>query len=153
MRPMSAPARVSTRDSRSGGIQRGCSITKRYMSTTHTAPSGPVRTCTGRNQLSADARNSRAASPSAPCPSNVAPEPVAEIVAPAPELRPPRRRLERQRVGVHAEVAVAQLHHRVRARDVDRVVADRPRPVHPVVQPPGQPVHLPLLILRRKTAE
>ena len=65
--------------SRSGLIQRGCSITKRYMSTTHSAPSGPVRTWTGRNQLSVEARNSEACSSSARWPAKVTPSGVEDL--------------------------------------------------------------------------
>ena len=59
MRPRSCPARRSSCFCDSAGIHCGCSITARYMSTTHRAPSGPVRAIVGRNQLSADDRNSR----------------------------------------------------------------------------------------------
>ena len=55
------------------GIQVGCSITKRYMSLIHRAPSGPVRTIDGRNQLSVDARNSLSRSLSGRRLVNVAP--------------------------------------------------------------------------------
>src|SRR2546430_1606246 len=48
MRPMSCPARTSSFATSSGGIQRGCSMTKRYMSTTHRQPSGPGRRGPGR---------------------------------------------------------------------------------------------------------
>ena len=46
------------RASRSAVIHFGCSMIMRYMSTTHSAPSGPFLRSTGRNQLSADAKNS-----------------------------------------------------------------------------------------------
>ena len=42
----------------SSGIHRGCSITARDISTIHSPPSGPVRTCAGRNQLSVEVSNS-----------------------------------------------------------------------------------------------
>ena len=40
------------------GIHVGCSITRRYISAIQSAPSGPMRAITGRNQLSVDAKNS-----------------------------------------------------------------------------------------------
>ena len=45
--------------SHSSGIHSGCSIVWRYMSATQRAPSGPVLSIVGRNQLSLEARNSR----------------------------------------------------------------------------------------------
>ena len=58
----SLPARRSSFFSQSSGIHSGCSITARYMSATQRAPSGPVLSIVGRNQLSVEARNSRARS-------------------------------------------------------------------------------------------
>ena len=65
MRPRSSPPRRSIFICQSREIHSGCSITKRYISATHSAPSGPVRTLTGRDQLSVEARNSRSRSSSA----------------------------------------------------------------------------------------
>ncbi len=53
------PARRSSRFSHSSGIHSGCSMTARYMSAIQRAPSGPVLSMVGRNQLSLEARNSR----------------------------------------------------------------------------------------------
>ena len=47
--------------SQSSGIHSGCSMTARYMSAIQSAPSGPVLSIVGRNQLSLEARNSRPA--------------------------------------------------------------------------------------------
>ena len=70
IRPRSCPSRRSSVFSRSSLIHCGCSITKRYMSTTHSAPSGPVRIVAGRNQGSCEPRNSDCCSSAARSPRN-----------------------------------------------------------------------------------
>ena len=65
MRPLSSPALRFTRACISGEIHSGCSSTKRYMSATYRAPSGPIRRVVGRNQGSVLARNSDCSSPTA----------------------------------------------------------------------------------------
>ena len=58
MRPLSLPSSRPGGFFLPGGINCGCSITWRYMSTTYRAPSGPWVRKTGRHQSSGVARNS-----------------------------------------------------------------------------------------------
>ena len=68
-----SPARRSMRFCQSTGIHSGCSMTARYISAIQSAPSGPILSMVGRNQLSLEARNSLLASSGARTPRNVKP--------------------------------------------------------------------------------